>query len=156
MVLWSLDHAGCWISVEVRFPWRGVVLNWLFGFGGMITAYLVLALQCSPMLGGVRRAALRSCRRFAIVDPAYPIAARIVAMFDRFRLIPVIGISDTMLGEPKHVSSGNAEEQLRAPLGAHRWAAGRGRHAAGWHGWAGSRWPRTTNTRPLPRATASI
>ncbi|HEX4847175.1 MAG TPA: rod shape-determining protein MreD [Novosphingobium sp.] len=73
--------------LELRFPWRGVVLNWLSA-SGIITAYLVLSLQLANLAGGSASLGL-ILPQILLSILAYPIAARLVGAVDRFRLIPI-------------------------------------------------------------------
>ena len=76
--------------LEVRFPWRGVVLNWLSA-SGIIAAYLVLALTIANAGGGAAPIIILIPQiLFSIL--AYPIAARLVGAADRFRLTPIITV----------------------------------------------------------------
>ncbi|HOA50514.1 MAG TPA: rod shape-determining protein MreD [Novosphingobium sp.] len=72
--------------VETRFPWRGFALNWLFA-SAVITAYLFLA-QALAQPGGVG-VPLAILPQLGISLLLYPLIARLVALFDRFRLMPV-------------------------------------------------------------------
>lgn len=76
--------------LEVRFPWRGVVFNWLSA-SGIITVYLVLALMIANAGGGSASPGILIPQiLFSIL--AYPIAARLVGAVDRFRLTPMITV----------------------------------------------------------------
>ena len=73
--------------IENQFPWRGFVLNWLAA-SAFITAYLVLALQIAN-LGGGNSSPMVLLPQLAAAILIYPVAARLVALTDRFRLIPI-------------------------------------------------------------------
>lgn len=89
VTLWSLSMLAL-DFLEVRFPWRGVVLNWLSA-SGIITAYLLLALLIANAGGGSASVSILIPQiLFSIL--AYPIAARMVGAVDRFRLIPIITV----------------------------------------------------------------
>lgn len=82
VMLWSLAMILLDI-LETRFPWRGVLQNWLVA-GAVITGYLLLAAQ---LAGGASLAVLAP--QIALSILAYPLAARLVGAVDRWRLIPV-------------------------------------------------------------------
>lgn len=86
VVLWSAAMLAL-DFIEHRFPWRGVVLNWLVA-SGFIAGYLVLALQIAN-LGGGSTALLTIIPQIVLSVLAYPIAARLVGLADRFRLIKI-------------------------------------------------------------------
>ena len=89
VMLWSLAMLALEF-LEIRFPWRGVVLNWLSA-SGIITAYLVLALMIANAGGGSSSIIILIPQiLFSIL--AYPIAARLVGAADRFRLTPIITV----------------------------------------------------------------
>lgn len=89
VMLWSLAMLALEF-LEIRFPWRGVVLNWLSA-SGIITAYLVLALMIANAGGGSTSIIILIPQiLFSIL--AYPIAARLVGAADRFRLTPIITV----------------------------------------------------------------
>lgn len=89
VMVWSLAMLALEF-LEVRFPWRGVVLNWLSA-SGIITAYLVLGLLIANAGGGsAPLTVLIPQILFSIL--AYPIAARLVGAVDRFRLIPIVSV----------------------------------------------------------------
>lgn len=73
--------------VETRFPWRGFAQDWLLA-AAAFAAYLAASLALANLAGG-------ATRLFTIVPQlivsifAYPLAARFVGAFDRFRLIPI-------------------------------------------------------------------
>lgn len=82
IMLWSLAMIVLDL-LEVRFPWRGVLHNWLAG-SVIIALYLLLAAQ----LAGTNWSLLL-VPQIVLSILAYPLAARLVAVFDRWRLIPV-------------------------------------------------------------------
>lgn len=72
---------------EARFPWRGVVFNWLVA-SGLLAVYLIGAAGIAEMGGG--DASIRVMlpqMLFSIL--AYPVLALVVSWTDRLRLIPV-------------------------------------------------------------------
>lgn len=89
VVLWSAAMLGLDL-IEHRFPWRGFVLNWLEA-SGFIAAYLVLALQIANLGGGATPIAT-ILPQVVLAVLAYPIAARVVGLADRIRLIKIRAI----------------------------------------------------------------
>jgi len=86
VVLWSAAMLGL-DFIELRFPWRGFVLNWLEA-SGFIAAYLILSLQIANLGGGsTQLTAILPQVLLAILT--YPIAGRLVGLADRFRLIKI-------------------------------------------------------------------
>ncbi|MCC6925662.1 rod shape-determining protein MreD [Novosphingobium sp.] len=73
--------------IEHRFPWRGFALNWLVACP-FITAYLVLAQQLANLGGGATELAAM-LPQLVLSLLAYPLAASLVGLADRFRLIPI-------------------------------------------------------------------
>lgn len=86
VVLWSI--ATLMLDfIEHRFPWRGFLINWVVA-GAFIAGYLLLALQLANLAGGAN-SALVLLPQLAVAVLAYPVAARLVGLADRFRLIPI-------------------------------------------------------------------
>lgn len=86
VLLWSLAMIGLDL-IEQRFPWRGFALNWLAA-AAFIVGYLMLALIFANAAGG--HAALRVLLPQLVISIlVYPLAARLVRLFDRLRLIPL-------------------------------------------------------------------
>lgn len=72
--------------VEARLPWRSFFTEWLVA-AGLILGYLVLSLGIANLGGGATP--------FQVIVPQvilstflYPLVGRLVAAFDRFRLLP--------------------------------------------------------------------
>ena len=86
VVLWSLAMIAL-DFIDYRFPWRGFALNWLVA-GAFIAVYLFLALQVAN-LGGGNTSAVVLLPQLAVAILVYPVTARLVALADRFRLIPI-------------------------------------------------------------------
>ncbi len=86
VVLWSAAMIAL-DFIDHRFPWRGFALNWLVA-SAFITAYLLFALQIAN-LGGGNTSPLVLLPQLAVAVLVYPVAARLVALADRFRLIPI-------------------------------------------------------------------
>ncbi|MFM5948626.1 MAG: rod shape-determining protein MreD [Novosphingobium sp.] len=86
VLLWSATMIALDV-VEVRFPWRGVVLNWLAA-SGIVAVYILLAAQLADLAGG-NSSLLHLLPQIALSILAYPIAAKVVGAFDRLRLIPI-------------------------------------------------------------------
>lgn len=82
VMLWSLAMILLDL-MEARFPWRGVVQNWLAA-SAIITLYLLLAAQIA---GGASVPLLLP--QIALSILAYPLVARLVGAVDRARLIPI-------------------------------------------------------------------
>lgn len=86
ILLWSLATIGM-DYVETRFPWRGFVQNWLVA-SAVIAGYLLVA----AWFAGVQRQPdllLAMLPQIAVSILAYPLAAQLVGLVDRLRLIPV-------------------------------------------------------------------
>lgn len=86
VLLWSLAMLVL-DFLEVRFPWRGVVLNWLSA-SAIIAAYLLFSLLIANAAGGSASPVIL-LPQLALSVLAYPLAARLVGATDRFRLIPI-------------------------------------------------------------------
>jgi len=86
VVLWSAAMLGL-DFIEHRFPWRGFVLTWLEA-SAFIAAYLVLSLEIANLAGGSTELAVIAPQVMLSVL-IYPIAARLVGLADRFRLIRI-------------------------------------------------------------------
>jgi rod shape-determining protein MreD len=72
--------------VEARLPWRNFLTEWLVA-AGLIAAYICLSLAFANLAG--------ASTAFRIIVPQitlsiliYPLVGRLVAAFDRFRLLP--------------------------------------------------------------------
>lgn len=85
VLLWSLAVIVL-DMVEARLPWRNFLTEWLVA-AGLIIAYIVLGLGIANLAG--------AATPFAVIAPQmilsiflYPAIGRIVAGFDRFRLLP--------------------------------------------------------------------
>jgi rod shape-determining protein MreD len=83
--LWSLAVIALDV-VEARFPWRNFLTEWLMA-AGLITGYIVLGLGIANLGGGATP--------FQVIVPQiilsiffYPLVGRLVAGFDRLRLLP--------------------------------------------------------------------
>ena len=86
VVLWSLTMLALDL-LEFRFPWRGIALNWLSA-SGFVALYLVLTLQIAKLSGGGAPLGVL-LPQFVLSVLAIPLAARLVGLADRFRLIPI-------------------------------------------------------------------
>ena len=86
VLLWSVAMIAL-DFLEHRFPWRGFLLNWLVA-RAFIGGYLFLALQLANLAGGTASAAVL-LPQLAVAILAYPVAAKLVGLADRFRLIPI-------------------------------------------------------------------
>lgn len=85
VLLWSVAMIALDV-IETRFPWRGFWLNWLVS-AGIIATYLLLALQIAN-LGGGNAGPLVLIPQAIVAVLTYPLAARLVGLFDRVRLTP--------------------------------------------------------------------
>lgn len=86
VVLWSLTMLALDL-LEFRVPWRGIALNWLAA-SGIISLYLLLTLQIAD-LGGGSAPLVVLLPQLVLSVLAFPLAARLVGLADRFRLIPI-------------------------------------------------------------------
>ncbi|PKB25404.1 rod shape-determining protein MreD [Novosphingobium kunmingense] len=86
VLLWSATMIGLDV-LEVRFPWRGFWINWLVA-GALITVYLMLGLALSNVAGGHAPLAVL-LPQLVVSILTYPLAARLVGLFDRLRLVPL-------------------------------------------------------------------
>ncbi len=86
VVLWSVTMLML-DFIEHRFPWRGFLSNWVVA-GAFIAGYLLLALQIANLAGGAN-SPLVLLPQLAVAVLAYPVAAKLVGLADRFRLIPI-------------------------------------------------------------------
>jgi rod shape-determining protein MreD len=82
ILLWSIALIVLEV-IELRFPWRNFFLDWLVA-AGLILAYLPtamgLAMDLPPSL-------LVLAPQLLLSVLAYPLVGRLVALFDRFRLV---------------------------------------------------------------------
>lgn len=73
--------------IEYRVPWRNFVLNWAIAAGLVASHILLGAWFAHAGTGGANPSALAPQLVLSIL--AIPLVGRIVAMFDRFRLLPI-------------------------------------------------------------------
>jgi rod shape-determining protein MreD len=85
VLLWSLAVIVLDV-VEARLPWRNFLVEWLVAVG-LIVAYLVLSLAIANLTGGATPIEI-IIPQIILSTLLYPAAARLVAGFDRFRLLP--------------------------------------------------------------------
>ncbi len=85
VMLWSATMIALDI-LEVRFPWRGILLNWLSA-RAIITTYL-MAGQLLANLGEAPAPGM-ILPQLVLSILAYPLVARLVGAVDRFRLVPM-------------------------------------------------------------------
>ncbi len=86
ILLWSLATIGM-DFLEARFPWRGFWQNWIVA-SAVITGYLFTA----ALLAGAQHQPgllLAMLPQIGLSVLAYPLAAQLVGLVDRLRLIPV-------------------------------------------------------------------
>ena len=72
---------------EARFPWRGVVFNWLVA-SVMLVTYLIAAAWLADA-GGGNSSLVALVPQMLLSVLGYPLLAILVALTDRFRLIPI-------------------------------------------------------------------
>lgn len=85
-LLWSIAVLMLEI-VEFRVPWRNFIQNWAIA-AGLVSAHILLSALFAQQAGGAASfAALLPQLILAIL--LVPLVGRIVAMFDRFRLLPI-------------------------------------------------------------------
>jgi len=85
ILLWSLAMLASDI-IEARYPWRNFITEWLVA-SGFMAAYLLLGLAFANA-AGANTAAVVILPQLLLAVLAYPLAGRIVAKFDRLRLVP--------------------------------------------------------------------
>lgn len=86
ILLWSIAMIGLDL-LESRVPWRGVVQNWLVGVL-VIIAYLLIGLAFANAAGGSAPARVM-IPQMVVAALIFPLVARLVAIVDRFRLVPI-------------------------------------------------------------------
>jgi rod shape-determining protein MreD len=82
VLLWSMTLIILEI-VELRFPWRNFLLDWLAG-GVLIVAYLIVSMGLAGEVSNVGAMA----PQLSLSVLSYPLIGRLVALFDRLRLVP--------------------------------------------------------------------
>ena len=87
ILLWSLAMVVLDL-IELRFPWRSFALEWLLATG-FIIVYVVAGLGAANAAGGHTPITVLAPQVILSVL-LYPFVARIVALLDRFRLIPFV------------------------------------------------------------------
>lgn len=85
MLTWSLAMIVLDL-IEARFPWRSFLFDWAEA-AGLVAAYLLLGLAFANAAGGATPVRVL-VPQLAISLLLYPLAGRIVSLFDRFRLLP--------------------------------------------------------------------
>lgn len=86
VLLWSAAMIALDVF-EARFPWRGVVFNWLVA-SGLVLLYLVSAAWIADASGGNSNL-LHLLPQYFFSVLAYPFLAILVGVADRFRLLPL-------------------------------------------------------------------
>ena len=89
VLLWSLTIMLLEL-VEARFPWRNFLLDWLAA-SVLIAVYLVASLLLANAAGASASLAILAPQAITAVF-LFPLAGRLVAMFDRFRLLRFVEI----------------------------------------------------------------
>jgi rod shape-determining protein MreD len=82
VLLWSIALIVLEV-IELRFPWRNFFIDWLVA-AGLIVAYLPTAMGLAM---GVTPSAVVLAPQLLISIFAYPLIGRLVALFDRLRLV---------------------------------------------------------------------
>jgi rod shape-determining protein MreD len=82
VLLWSISLLALEV-VELRFPWRNFLLDWVSG-AALIVIYLIVAMALAGDLANLPALA----PQLALSVLAYPLIGRLVALFDRLRLVP--------------------------------------------------------------------
>lgn len=85
--LWSLTMIGM-DFIEGRFPWRSFTLEWLVA-AGLLTMYCMLSLIAANLAGAAAQLGVLA-PQIAVGVLVYPLVGRLVAAFDRFRLLPLM------------------------------------------------------------------
>ena len=85
MLTWSLAMIVLDV-IEARFPWRSFLFDWAEA-AGLVAAYLLLGLAFANAAGAATPVRVL-VPQLAISLLLYPLAGRIVSLFDRFRLLP--------------------------------------------------------------------
>lgn len=86
ILLWSVAMLIMEL-VDVRLRWRGFLQDWALA-AGLIAGYLVLAAAISNLTGG--GAPLRTILpQIALALVVHPLVTRLIAAFDRLRLLPL-------------------------------------------------------------------
>lgn len=83
VLLWSIALIVLEL-IELRFPWRNFLLDWLVA-AGLILAYLPTAMGIAM---GTTPSPVVLAPQLLISIFAYPLVGRLVAVFDRLRLVP--------------------------------------------------------------------
>lgn len=83
VLLWSIALIVLEV-IELRFPWRNFLIDWLVA-AGLILAYLPTAMGLAL---GVAPSAGVLAPQILISIFTYPLVGRLVALFDRLRLVP--------------------------------------------------------------------
>ena len=86
VLLWSTAMVALDLF-EARFPWRGVVFNWLVA-SALLLVYLIAAAGIADIGGGKWSIGILIPQMLLSIL-AYPLLALIVSLTDRFRLIPI-------------------------------------------------------------------
>jgi rod shape-determining protein MreD len=81
IMLWSIALIALEV-IELRFPWRNFLLDWLAG-AVLVALYLIVALG----LSGSPAPLVALLPQLAFSVAAYPLVSRFVALCDRFRLV---------------------------------------------------------------------
>lgn len=78
-------------AIEQRFPWRSFALEWLVAIA-LFAAYAAIGLGFANAAGGRTSLAVLA-PQLVLAVLLYPFIGRVVALLDRFRLIPIVDVS---------------------------------------------------------------
>ena len=87
VLLWSLAVIALEL-IEARVPWRNFLTEWLVAVG-LILAYIILCLGLANLAGAGAHVRI-ILPQIVISILSYPVVGRLVAVVDRFRLIPFL------------------------------------------------------------------
>lgn len=90
ILLWSMAMIVL-EAIELRFPWRNFALEWAVATA-LILVYIVASLGAANAAGGGAHIAVLAPQVILAVL-VYPFVGRVVAAFDKFRLIPFVDMS---------------------------------------------------------------
>jgi rod shape-determining protein MreD len=88
-MLWSVAMLAL-DAIEARFPWRGFALEWLVA-AAMILLYVPACLALANLAGATSPLAV-TVPQLLLAILVYPVVGRIVAISDRFRLLPIVDL----------------------------------------------------------------
>lgn len=87
ILLWSLTMIVLEV-IEARFPWRNFLFDWLVS-ASLICAYLAISLLFANAAGGSAAIEVLAPQAMTAIF-VFPLLGRLVALLDRFRLLPFV------------------------------------------------------------------